>query len=127
MSVCSLLLDNCGSSDVLQSYKFGAIYGDLLCADVNYLFAYTNKSLSGLGTFDMKAGAAVFFENISMGLGVGVFSLMFSIMVELQAIALAFKCVLSFHTINLFLDSQAALDTCKSKLELAHPDFKNWC
>ncbi|KAG9305820.1 hypothetical protein G9A89_001109 [Geosiphon pyriformis] len=55
--------------------------------------------LSGLGTHNIKAGAAVFFEDINSGLDV----------------------------INLFSDNQAALDACKSESLLVCPDFKNQC
>ncbi|KAG9287393.1 hypothetical protein G9A89_023765 [Geosiphon pyriformis] len=84
-------------------------------------------SLNSLGTPGMMAGAAVFFEDIDLGLGVGVSGLVFSIMTKLQAIALAFECILSFCSVDLFLDSQTALDTCKSESVLACLDFRNWC
>ncbi|KAG9289210.1 hypothetical protein G9A89_022520 [Geosiphon pyriformis] len=84
-------------------------------------------SLSGLGTLGMKAGAAVFFEDIDLSLGVKVSGLVSSIMVELQAIALTLKCVPFSHSVNLFTDSQTALDAYKSESILTHPDFRNWC
>ncbi|KAG9286398.1 hypothetical protein G9A89_014564 [Geosiphon pyriformis] len=45
----------------------------------------------GLGTVGIKAGAAVFFEDIDSGLGVKVSGLVFSMLMELQAIALALE------------------------------------
>ncbi|KAG9296887.1 hypothetical protein G9A89_006842 [Geosiphon pyriformis] len=86
-----------------------------------------NGSLSNLGSVNMKAGAAVFFEDIGMSLGVEVSGLMSSTLTELQAIALALEYVPSSCSINLFLNSQAALDACKLELNLVHPDFRNWC
>ncbi|KAG9305742.1 hypothetical protein G9A89_005140 [Geosiphon pyriformis] len=77
-----------------------------------------NGSLSGLGIVGMKAGAAVFFENIDSELGVKVSGL---------AIALAFECVPAFCSVDLFLDSQTALDACKSKFLLVWLDFRNCC
>ncbi|KAG9298779.1 hypothetical protein G9A89_012847 [Geosiphon pyriformis] len=69
-----------------------AISANLLCSDIGHLSVYMDGFLSGLGSVDMKAGAAVFFENISMDLGVGVSGLMSSTLTELQAIVLALKC-----------------------------------
>ncbi|KAG9293704.1 hypothetical protein G9A89_019041 [Geosiphon pyriformis] len=84
-----------------------------------------DRSLSSLGTLDMKTGAAVFFKDISMGLSVKMSSLMSSTIAKLQAIALAFECVPFSCSIDLFLDSQAILDAYKSELELVHLDFRN--
>ncbi|KAG9298770.1 hypothetical protein G9A89_012838 [Geosiphon pyriformis] len=75
-------------------------------------------SLSDLKTVDIKAGAAVFFKNIGMDLGVEMSGLMFSTLTKLQAIALALKCVSLSCSIDLFLDSQAVLDACKLELNL---------
>ncbi|KAG9305451.1 hypothetical protein G9A89_021169 [Geosiphon pyriformis] len=72
-------------------------------------------SLSGLKTVAMKAGAVVFFEDIDLGLSVGIFGLVSSTLMELQAIALAFECVPLFHLVDLFSDSQATLDACRSE------------
>ncbi|KAG9294174.1 hypothetical protein G9A89_021533 [Geosiphon pyriformis] len=41
------------------------------------------NSLNGLDTLDMKAGAAVFFKDIDLSLGVGMSGLVSSTMVEL--------------------------------------------
>ncbi|KAG9301418.1 hypothetical protein G9A89_018090 [Geosiphon pyriformis] len=62
-----------------------------------------------------------------MSLGVGVSGLMLSTMAELQAIALTLECVPVFSNVHLFLDSQSALDACKSELGLVVPDFRNRC
>ncbi|KAG9306710.1 hypothetical protein G9A89_004257 [Geosiphon pyriformis] len=84
-------------------------------------------SLSGLDTVGMKAGAVVFFEDIDSGLDVKMSGLVSSMLMELQAIALALECVPAFHSVDLFSDSQAALDACKSESLLARPDFRNCC
>ncbi|KAG9303095.1 hypothetical protein G9A89_005053 [Geosiphon pyriformis] len=122
-----MLLADRDSSDVLRSHEFGIIGASLFNSNVGHFSVYTDRSLSDLGTVDMKAGAAVFFEDIGMGLGVGVSELMSSILTELQAIALALKCIPSSHLVNLFSDSQAALNACKLEMELVCPDFRNWC
>ncbi|KAG9302710.1 hypothetical protein G9A89_005184 [Geosiphon pyriformis] len=107
-----------GSSDIHQSLGFGVICNDLLSAGATRLSVYTDRSLSNLGTVDMLAGAAVFFKDIDSGLDVGVSGL---------AIALALKCVLSFHSVNLFLNSQVVINACRSESLSAGPDFRNCC
>ncbi|KAG9304903.1 hypothetical protein G9A89_010765 [Geosiphon pyriformis] len=109
LSVCSTLLADRGSSDVLRSHEFDIIGTGLFNSNVGHLSVYTDGSLSDLGTVDMKAGAAVFFEDISMGLGVGVSGLMFSTLTELQAIALALECISSSRSVDLFLDRHSGV------------------
>ncbi|KAG9305874.1 hypothetical protein G9A89_016526 [Geosiphon pyriformis] len=69
---------------------------DLLSVGAVCLSVYTDGSLSNLGTVDILTGTVVFFENIGSGLDVGVFGLVSSTLVELQAIALALECVKSY-------------------------------
>ncbi|KAG9298376.1 hypothetical protein G9A89_005236 [Geosiphon pyriformis] len=111
----------------LFSYEFGVVGVNLLYVNTACLSVYMDESLSGLGTSDMVAGAAVFFEDIDLGLGVRVFGLVFSMMAELQAIALALKCISFSYSADLFSDSQIALDAYKSEFVLACLDFKNQC
>ncbi|KAG9289774.1 hypothetical protein G9A89_015354 [Geosiphon pyriformis] len=59
-----------------------------------------------------------FFEDIDLGVGVGVQGL---------AIVLALECMPVAHFVNLFSDSQAALDAYKSELSLVCLDFRNQC
>ncbi|KAG9284890.1 hypothetical protein G9A89_003813 [Geosiphon pyriformis] len=61
-------MDIYASSDILQSHKFEIIGNNLLCVDAAHLFVFTDGSLSGLGTLDMKAGTAAYFEDIDLGL-----------------------------------------------------------
>ncbi|KAG9292216.1 hypothetical protein G9A89_023936 [Geosiphon pyriformis] len=119
--VCPLFL----SSNILHFCGFSAVSANLLCFNVGCLSVYTDGSLSSLGSVNMKAETAVFFENIGMGLEMGVSGLMSSTLTKLQAIALALECVFLSHSINLFSDSQAALDACKLKLDLVCSDFRN--
>ncbi|KAG9289664.1 hypothetical protein G9A89_014399 [Geosiphon pyriformis] len=127
LSLSSSLMDGYAVSDVHFSCNFGVVCNTLLTIDATCLSVYTDGSLSGLGTIDMKAGAAIFFEDINLGLGVGVSGLVFSTMTELQAIALALECVPSSHSIDLFSDSQATLDACESEFLFIYPDFRNHC
>ncbi|KAG9296929.1 hypothetical protein G9A89_006884 [Geosiphon pyriformis] len=78
------------------SLGFGVICNDLLNVGATHLSVYTDGSLSNLDIVDMLAYAAVFFEDINLGLGVGVSGLVSSTLMELQAIALALECVPSF-------------------------------
>ncbi|KAG9297049.1 hypothetical protein G9A89_000428 [Geosiphon pyriformis] len=125
--VYSTLSAGCDSSDVLRSYEFGIIGASLFNSNVGHLSIYTDGSLSDLGSVDMRAGAAVFFKDIGMGLGVGVSGLMSSTLTELKAIALVLECIPFSCLVNLFSDSQTALDACKLEMELVCPDFRNWC
>ncbi|KAG9289139.1 hypothetical protein G9A89_022448 [Geosiphon pyriformis] len=111
----SSLMDSCAVSNIRQSHGFSIVCNDFLTTDVACLSVYMDRSLCGLSTIDIKTGTAVFFQDINLGLDVKVSGLVSFILVELQAIALAFECVLSFRTVNLFSDSQAALDACKSE------------
>ncbi|KAG9286485.1 hypothetical protein G9A89_014651 [Geosiphon pyriformis] len=63
--------------------------------------------LLSLGTVSIKTGAAAFFEDIYLDLGVRVFGMVSSTLVELQAIALALECIPPFCSVDLFSDSQA--------------------
>ncbi|KAG9298030.1 hypothetical protein G9A89_018858 [Geosiphon pyriformis] len=88
--------------------------GDVLpfgCSSLMDSGAVSN-SLCGLGTSGMKAGAAVFFQDINSGLSVRVSGLVFFTLIELQAIALT---------------ARLALDACKSESLLACSDFRNQC
>ncbi|KAG9295113.1 hypothetical protein G9A89_006094 [Geosiphon pyriformis] len=127
LSVYFLSLDDDGSSNILHSYGFSTISANLLCSDIGHFSVYMDRFLSGLESVNIKAGTAVFFEDIGMSLGVRISGLMSSILTELQAIVLAFECVSFFCSIDLFLDSQVALNACKLELDLVCPDFRNWC
>ncbi|KAG9284395.1 hypothetical protein G9A89_023652 [Geosiphon pyriformis] len=56
--------------DILKSSKFGLIYNQLLGLKADSFSVYTDEFLRDLGSVNIKAGTAVFFENISLGLGV---------------------------------------------------------
>ncbi|KAG9290321.1 hypothetical protein G9A89_007052 [Geosiphon pyriformis] len=125
--VCSFLPLNVDSSNVLESCKFNVVCNHLLEVDSDCLSLFMDGSLCGLGTLGMKAGTTVFFEDIDLGLGVEVSGLVSFTMMELQAIALALECVPPSRSVNLFSDSQAALDACRSELMLGCPNFRNHC
>ncbi|KAG9291304.1 hypothetical protein G9A89_021806 [Geosiphon pyriformis] len=114
-------LDICGSSNFISVSDCLSQFGS------GSLSVYTDGFLKNLGILDCQAGAAAFFENIDLGLGVSVCGLVSSTLEELQAIALALECIPTFRSVCLFSDSQAALDACKSELGLLCSDFCNWC
>ncbi|KAG9302897.1 hypothetical protein G9A89_022313 [Geosiphon pyriformis] len=122
-----MALCDAGSLSILKFSDFMSICNHFSQVDASVLSVYTDESLKNFGTVNCSAGAAAFFEDIGLGLGVGVVSLMSSTMVELQAIALALECVLLSSSVCLFLDSQSALNACKSELSLTCPDFCNQC
>ncbi|KAG9287246.1 hypothetical protein G9A89_008876 [Geosiphon pyriformis] len=118
LSSSSSLVDGHAVSDIHFSRDFGVICDTLPTIDAAHLSVYMDGSLSGLGTVNMRAGAAVFFEDINLGLGVGVSGLVSSTLTELQAIALVLECVPFSRSIDLFSDSQTALDACRSESSL---------
>ncbi|KAG9298400.1 hypothetical protein G9A89_000399 [Geosiphon pyriformis] len=118
-SACFSSVNTAEPLDILESSEFELIYDQLL--------GLKTDCFSGLESIDMRAGAAVFFENISLGLRIRISGLMFSTLAELQAIALAVECVSPNSLVSVFMDSQAVLDVCKSELGLVYPDFQNCC
>ncbi|KAG9298736.1 hypothetical protein G9A89_012804 [Geosiphon pyriformis] len=126
-SVCFSPSLDVGFLDMLESQEFGVICDHLLGIDVNQFAVYTDNSLCNLGTFDIKADAAVFFEDIGLGLGIEVSGLVSSTMAELQTVTLALECVLFSSLVSIFIDSQSAFNTCRLELDLLYPDFQNCC
>ncbi|KAG9292350.1 hypothetical protein G9A89_015220 [Geosiphon pyriformis] len=123
----SAVLVGAGLLNFCESDNFVSAHNRLPQVNINSLSVYTDGSLRNLGTVDCRARAAVFFENIDLGVDVGVQGLVSSTLAELQAIALALECMPAACSVNLFSDSQAALDACKSELSLVCPDFRNQC
>ncbi|KAG9302858.1 hypothetical protein G9A89_022274 [Geosiphon pyriformis] len=122
---CFTILCGVGPLIILKSSDFVSICNHLLQVDVSVLSMYIDGSMKNFGSVNCNANIAAFFEDIGLGLGVGVMGLMSSILAELQAIALALECVLLSSSVCLFSDSQSAFDACKSELGLACPDFRN--
>ncbi|KAG9291577.1 hypothetical protein G9A89_021996 [Geosiphon pyriformis] len=112
---------------ILESQKFRLVCDHLSHVSAGSLSVYTDNSLRDLGTIQKKTGAAVFFEDIGLGLGVRVNSLLSSTLVELQAIALALECVPPHSLVCLYSDNQTALDVCELELRLICPDFHVRC
>ncbi|KAG9284464.1 hypothetical protein G9A89_014068 [Geosiphon pyriformis] len=79
-------------------------------AFVNQLHDSHDGFLKNLNTIGCKTGTAAFFEDINLGLDIGVLDLMSSTMAELQTIVLALECILLFSSVYLFSDSQSVLN-----------------
>ncbi|KAG9294403.1 hypothetical protein G9A89_001908 [Geosiphon pyriformis] len=122
-----LALSSVGLADICGFDGFVSVCDRLSQVGTDSLSVYTDGSVKNLGMTGCRAGAAAFFEDIDLGLGVCVQSLMSSTLAELQAVALALECIPVDHSVRLFLDSQAALDACKSEVDLVCPDFHNCC
>ncbi|KAG9305764.1 hypothetical protein G9A89_022147 [Geosiphon pyriformis] len=100
-----------GSLDIYGSDDFVSVCNCLLQINAGELSVYMNRSLKDLGMASCRTGAAVFFGDINLGLGVGMSGIMSFTLAE--------------FFVYLFSDSQSALDACKSKLGLVCPDFRN--
>ncbi|KAG9296278.1 hypothetical protein G9A89_014870 [Geosiphon pyriformis] len=94
-------VDICGSND------FVSVCDCLSWVGTDSLSVYMDGLVKNLGMTGCKAGAAAFFEDINLGLGVCVQGLMSSTLAELQAIALALECILVDCSVCLFSDCQA--------------------
>ncbi|KAG9302484.1 hypothetical protein G9A89_006448 [Geosiphon pyriformis] len=110
---------------ILGSADYASVCGRLSQVISGSLSVYMDRSLKSLGTAGCRTGAAAFFEDIGLGLGVGVLGLMSSTLAELQAIALALECVSSSCSVCMFSDSQSALNACESEMDLVCSDFCN--
>ncbi|KAG9304332.1 hypothetical protein G9A89_019894 [Geosiphon pyriformis] len=99
-------------SEFFCSDNYLCIYKHLHEVWARELNVYTNGSLSGLGIGEVACGAAVFFFEVDMGVGVRVQGLLSSTLVELQTIVLALECILSSCSVVLHSDSQGTLDAC---------------
>ncbi|KAG9305429.1 hypothetical protein G9A89_021147 [Geosiphon pyriformis] len=119
--------DNAVYQDIFGSVDYASVCGHLSQVVSGSLSVYTDGSLRSLGTAGCRTGAAAFFEDIGLGLGVGISGLMSSTLVELQVIALAMECVPSSCSVCVFSNSQSALSTCESEIDLVCPDFCNQC
>ncbi|KAG9304022.1 hypothetical protein G9A89_005932 [Geosiphon pyriformis] len=123
----SLALAGVGPLDIHGSNDFISVCDCLSRVDIDSLSVYMDGSVKNLGTIGCRAGTAAFFENINLGLGVGIQGLMLSTLAELQAIALALECMPAARSVHLFSNNQTALDTCRSEFDLVKNLRVKWC
>ncbi|KAG9299186.1 hypothetical protein G9A89_013834 [Geosiphon pyriformis] len=103
--IAKKVLSGIGPLNVLGSSSFMFVCNHLSWVGTGSLSVYIDGSLKSLGTVGYKAGTAVFFEDIDLGLGIGILSLMSSTLAEMQAIALALECVPLSSFVHLFSNS----------------------
>ncbi|KAG9303135.1 hypothetical protein G9A89_005093 [Geosiphon pyriformis] len=70
--VVLFLSDVAAVENILKSCEFRLVYNQLSGISASGFSVYTDGSLCSLGSIDMKAGAAAFFEDINLGLEVKV-------------------------------------------------------
>ncbi|KAG9306162.1 hypothetical protein G9A89_016066 [Geosiphon pyriformis] len=75
LDVCSSLPNSAVAKNILKSHNVGA----------SSLSVYTDGFFCGLGSVNMKAGTAVFFKDINLGLGVEVTDVMNNVQANLLA------------------------------------------
>ncbi|KAG9304898.1 hypothetical protein G9A89_010760, partial [Geosiphon pyriformis] len=110
---------------VLDSEAFSDVHSSLMEIWFNCIEIYTNELLKSAGSAKMASGAAAYFPATNMGVGIRVHGLLFSILAELQAIALVLECILFSCAIVLYSDSQFIINTYVSEIAFAMPDFHN--
>ncbi|KAG9293913.1 hypothetical protein G9A89_019251 [Geosiphon pyriformis] len=102
-----LVLSGVGPVNICGSDGFVSVCNCLSWVGADSLSVYTDGLVKNLGMTGCRARAAAFFEDIDL--------------------VLALECVPVDCSVHLFLDSQAALDACKSEVDLVCPDFHNQC
>ncbi|KAG9285363.1 hypothetical protein G9A89_010838 [Geosiphon pyriformis] len=105
-----LALAGVGPLDICGSNNFVSVCDWLSQVGANSLSVYTDGLLKNLGIIGYRARAA---------------GLVLSTLIELQAIALALKCMSAAYSVYLFSNSQMALNACKSESDLVCSDFCN--
>ncbi|KAG9298929.1 hypothetical protein G9A89_015951 [Geosiphon pyriformis] len=118
MDVDSLLVVFVGSGllselNVLNSVEFSDIQSSLHEIWSDLFDIYTDSLLRDAGTVNVAGSVAAYFFSVNLSVGVKIRDLLSSTFSELQAVALALKCVLSSCAVVLHLDSQAVIDVCR--------------
>ncbi|KAG9284908.1 hypothetical protein G9A89_006286 [Geosiphon pyriformis] len=103
-----------------SSCDFGYVGKCLLNFGLDSITVYTDGSIKNLGLLHACNSATAYFPNVNTSVGVKIDGLLLSTLVEIQAIALALE-------FDLYINSQALLDLCKSAGSMAGPDFHNKC
>ncbi|KAG9288053.1 hypothetical protein G9A89_017648 [Geosiphon pyriformis] len=106
---------------------FSYVNERLLNSNLSFVTIYTNSSIKSLGSLDAHGGAAAYFPDANISIRVKMDGLLFSTLVELQAIALALEYVPISWSVVLFTDSQASLDLCESGGGVFSLDFHDKC
>ncbi|KAG9291582.1 hypothetical protein G9A89_022001 [Geosiphon pyriformis] len=112
LSPCSVSTDS--------SCNFGYVDEHLLNSGLGFIIIYTNGSVKNLGLLHAHGGTTAYFPDVDTSVGIKMDGLLLSILVEIQTIALALE-------FDLYTDSQASLDLCKSTSGMAGLNFYDKC
>ncbi|KAG9289447.1 hypothetical protein G9A89_008008 [Geosiphon pyriformis] len=115
------------SNDVVVAFYPASANVQLFTTRHGSIDVYINGFVKSLGSIGACGGATAYFPKANTSVGIKVFELLFSTLVELQAIALALECVPESSTVTLFTDSQTSLDICKFNMSNCGPDFRHKC
>ncbi|KAG9298859.1 hypothetical protein G9A89_015880 [Geosiphon pyriformis] len=99
--------------DILVSKEFSDLHSSLHKLWSDSFEIFTDGLLKNFGSSSVAGGAAAYFSAIDHSISVRVYGLMSSTLAELQAVALALKCVPFSSAVTVHLDSQAVIDTEK--------------
>ncbi|KAG9304494.1 hypothetical protein G9A89_020058 [Geosiphon pyriformis] len=135
-SLVKFIIDGSLSNSVLLFFysiltgspcNFGYVGKYLLNFGLGSIIVYTDGSIKNLGLLYVCSSAAAYFSDVDTSIGVKVDGLLSSTLIEMQAIVLVLECVFTFRLVNLYMDSQALLDLCKSASGMAGPNFCDKC
>ncbi|KAG9298068.1 hypothetical protein G9A89_018151 [Geosiphon pyriformis] len=88
-----------------------------------FIDVYTDGSVRNLGFIDAYGGTTAYFSKINISVGIKIIGLLSSILVKLQAIALALEYISVSSTVTLFINSQALLDICMFDVDMSGLNF----
>ncbi|KAG9300023.1 hypothetical protein G9A89_009751 [Geosiphon pyriformis] len=107
------------SASVNVVWDTGFVSEQLLATGHGSINVYIDGSVKGLGSIGACSGAAAYFPKANTSIGIRIFRLLFSILVELQVIALALECI--------FESSTTSLDICKFDIGSCGLNFQCKC
>ncbi|KAG9304069.1 hypothetical protein G9A89_005979 [Geosiphon pyriformis] len=116
-----------GGSNFFDSERYLVVWKHLHESWFDAFAVYTDGSLFHLGTAEVVGGAAAYFPDAGVGIGIEISGLLSSTMAELYAVVLVLQCVPSSCSVVINTNSQTTIDACASELGLIAPDFRNKC
>ncbi|KAG9307239.1 hypothetical protein G9A89_017067 [Geosiphon pyriformis] len=91
--------------DVSDMDHFGFVCSSLKDAFLPIISIYTDGSVKDFGTSNAVKGAAAYFSDLGLHIGVEVHGMLSSTLAEIQAVVLAFKCIPASSNVTVFSDS----------------------
>ncbi|KAG9307135.1 hypothetical protein G9A89_016963 [Geosiphon pyriformis] len=104
---------------ILDSEQFAFVCNGLLKVWSGFFDVYTNGLLKFADSSSVISRATAYFPALDSGVSIGIHGLLSSTLLELQAVALALKCIPLSCAVVLHLNSQAAINAYVSKLAFA--------